>query len=164
MIPDPQELRSLMDESTFESPYQTPEEYSSGGELEGTKTANLILSQTSTSNPDEPRTLKAGYDDKNFIMTVEFRDGTRYNYYDVPPSMWQEFYHAFSKGRYLKASGLDDWHNKGPAADEDAGWKQTRKKVTYQDLMGRIQRGKGEDARIVEKQSTQEALGQVPNY
>lgn len=163
MVPDPQELQDLMDDSTFDSPYKTPEEYASGGDLEGTLVANLVLSQTSTSNPDEPRTLKAGYDDENFILTVEFRDGTLYNYYDVPPSMWQEFYYAFSKGIYLKESGLDNWANKGPA-DEDQDWKKTRRKVSYQDLMGKIKRGRGEDARMVDRQSTQEALGQEPNY
>lgn len=163
MIPDPQELKDFMDDSNFNSPYKTPEEYASGGEQEGQLTANLILSQTSTSNPDEPRTLKAGYDDTNYILTVEFRDGTLYNYYDVPPSMWQEFYNSFSKGVYLKESGLDNWANKGPA-DEDQDWTQTRKKVSYQDLMGKIKRGRGETARMFEGYSTQEALGQEPNY
>jgi len=163
MVPDPQNLKDLMDESTFESPYKTPEELAADGDDAGTITANLILAQTSTSNPDEPRTLKAGYDDENFILTVEFRDGTLFNYYDVPPSMWQEFYYAFSKGTYLKDSGLDDWVNKGPA-HKDQSWKRTRRAVRYQDLMGRIKKGRGEDARIVEGQSTQEALGQEPNY
>lgn len=162
-MPDPNDLKKLMESSTFESNYKTPEQYAAGGEEEGEKTANLILSQTSTTNPDEPRTLKAGYDDNNYILTVEFRDGTLYNYYDVPPSVWQEFYYSFSKGMYLRDSGLDNWANKGPAS-EGSEWRQTRRKVSYQDLMGRIKKGKGEDARIVEAQSTQEALGQVPNY
>lgn len=162
-MPDPQDLKELMKGSTFESNYKTPTEYAAEGEQEGEKTANLILSQTSTTNPDEPRTLRAGYDDKNYILTVEFRDGTLYNYYDVPPSVWQEFYYAFSKGMFLRDSGLDGWANKGPAS-EGSEWKQTRRKVTYQDLMGKIKKGKEDDARIVEAQSTQEALGQVPNY
>jgi len=163
MMPDPTNLKELMESSTFQSNYKTPANYASKGDDEGEITANLILSQTSTTDPDEPRTLKAGYDDKNFILTVEFRDGTLYNYYDVPPSVWQEFYYAFSKGMFLKESGLDNWANKGVASG-DAEWTTRRRKVSYQDLMGRIKKGKGEDARIVETVSTQEALGQVPNY
>jgi len=60
---------------------------------------------TSTTNWRRPRTVAAGYDydadkDKG-VLTVVFRDGTFYNYYDVPPSVWIEFHDSFSKGPML---------------------------------------------------------------
>jgi hypothetical protein len=81
----------------------------------GSKWAPLTENPTSTSNVNEPRTLGAGYDSKNFILTVQFRDGTLYNYYDVPPSIWREFRAAPSKGVYMQAD-LDSWPTKGKVA------------------------------------------------
>ena len=70
---------------------------------------------TTSSNPKRPRTIKAGYDIKSQTMTVVFRDGTWWNYYEVPMSMWQGFILADSKGQYLANSGLDQWPKMGPA-------------------------------------------------
>lgn len=70
---------------------------------------------TTSSNPKRPRTLKAGYDQKTQTMTVVFRDGTWWNYYEVPSYMWQGFILAESKGQYLASSGLDQWPKMGPA-------------------------------------------------
>lgn len=67
---------------------------------------------TSTSNPSRPRTLAAGYylyvgerakeyADQRGTLTVMFRDGTFYNYYNVPPGTWQEFKSSISKGPML---------------------------------------------------------------
>lgn len=60
---------------------------------------------TSTSNWKRPRTVAAGYDyDEESdlgTVTVVFRDGTFYNYYDVPSSVWVEFHASFSKGPML---------------------------------------------------------------
>lgn len=85
----------------------------------------LSLKSTSTINPDRPRTWAAGYaleheDDEYGTMTVVFRDdkggtGVWWNYYDVPRDMWTTFKGEESKGRYLKSSGLDEWHNMGLA-------------------------------------------------
>lgn len=77
--------------------------------------AKLELKSTSTSNPEKPRTVAAGYEFSTGTLTVVFRDGTWWNYYEVPPEMWQEFKSVESKGKYLKASGLDAWPNMGPA-------------------------------------------------
>lgn len=85
------------------------------GARNGTVWASLTENPTSTTNVEEPRTLAAGYDRKNFILTIQFRDGTLYNYYDVPPSIWREFRFAESKGKYMQ-SGLDSWAEKGPVA------------------------------------------------
>lgn len=76
--------------------------------------AKLELKGTSTTNPDRPRTTAAGYDTKNEILTVVFRDGTWWNYYGVSPEMWGEFVSAPSKGEYLRDSGLDTWDDMGP--------------------------------------------------
>jgi hypothetical protein len=88
----------------------------------GFKDADLNVTQTI--DPTRPRTWAAGYDydvkSENGTLTVVFRDdnggtGVWWNYYDVPYQIWEEFRNATSKGRYLKASGLDNWHNMGPA-------------------------------------------------
>lgn len=73
------------------------------------------MENTSSSNPSRPRTIKAGYDYKSKTMVVVFRDGTWWEYRNVPRDMWDEFKMADSKGRYLRASGLDSWGNMGPA-------------------------------------------------
>jgi hypothetical protein len=69
----------------------------------------LVDLPTSTSNWKRPRTVAAGYDyDEESdlgTITVVFRDGTFYNYYDVPSSVWVQFHASFSKGPMLnKAS------------------------------------------------------------
>lgn len=76
--------------------------------------ANLSIRGTSTTNYKRPRTVAAGYDPETRTMTVVFRDNTWWNYYDVPEDMWREFEMSESKGRYLRESGLDAWHNMGP--------------------------------------------------
>jgi hypothetical protein len=75
----------------------------------------LNLRTTTSSNPKKPRTLKAGYDYKTETLTVVFRDGTWWNYYDVPPYIWEGFVLAPSKGPYLESSGLNKWPKMGVA-------------------------------------------------
>jgi len=75
----------------------------------------LNLRATTSSNPKKPRTLKAGYDYKTQTLTVVFRDGTWWNYYDVPPYLWEGFVLAPSKGPYLESSGLNKWPKMGVA-------------------------------------------------
>ena len=82
-----------------------------GWTFKGVAVAPSALSDipTSTSNWRRPRTVAAGYDynpdsDKG-VLTVVFRDGTFYNYYDVPPSVWIEFHDSFSKGPMLNQIG-----------------------------------------------------------
>lgn len=64
---------------------------------------------TSSTNYSRPRTVAAGYDPAKKTMTVVFRDGTFYNYYEVEPSEWSAFYASYSKG----APWLNKGHNKG---------------------------------------------------
>ena len=76
--------------------------------------ALLTVVPTSTTNPSRPRTVAAGYDKADEKITVVFRDGTFYNYYEVTPQEWQRFKAVVSKGRYIynyldsKPRGLAD--------------------------------------------------------
>lgn len=63
--------------------------------------ADINIVPTSTINPDRPRTVAAGYDRERSVLTVVFRDGTFYNYYDVSPSLWKNFKQTTSKGRFI---------------------------------------------------------------
>jgi hypothetical protein len=93
------------------------------------------LAATSTKDPSRPRTWAAGYapepilDEEGNItgyhdygtMTVVFRDdkpggwGVWWNYYEVPDTLWNGFDDAYSKGEFLRESGLDNWFNMGAA-------------------------------------------------
>jgi hypothetical protein len=53
---------------------------------------------TSSTNYSRPRTVAAGYDPERQTMTVVFRDGTFYNYYEVTPGEWRAFKASISKG------------------------------------------------------------------
>ena len=77
--------------------------------------ANITQSPTYTTNPERPRTLGAGYDVTRYILTVQFRDNTLYNYYDVPPHIWEQFRGSSSKGKYMQRE-LDQWPEKGPVS------------------------------------------------
>lgn len=70
----------------------------------GRQPAPISLVPTSTINPDRPRTVAAGYDESRQVLTVVFRDGTFYNYYEVDRAMWDQFKAVQSKGRYIAAN------------------------------------------------------------
>ena len=53
---------------------------------------------TSSTNYSRPRTVAAGYDSARQTMTVVFRDGTFYNYYQVTEGEWRAFKASISKG------------------------------------------------------------------
>lgn len=61
--------------------------------------ARLTDIPTSSTNSSRPRTVAAGYDKNRKVMTVMFRDGTLYNYYDVSEDEWLSFHNSLSKGR-----------------------------------------------------------------
>ncbi len=95
---------------------QRPEKEEQVPDEESFQTVSAInMRATTSSNPKRPRTIKAGYDFKSQTMTVVFRDGTWWNYYEVPAYMWQGFILSESKGKYLASSGLDSWPKMGPA-------------------------------------------------
>ena len=145
MIIDPQDMRDDLglEENIVNNLYLGPgstEEFQVVEEREpeapGGHFKNSDLNVTSTIDPTRPRTWAAGYqfdsESENGTLTVVFRDdsggtGVWWNYYDVPWQMWEEFRDAESKGRYLKASGLDNWHNMGPADPTMlGGWKSSQ--------------------------------------
>jgi len=76
--------------------------------------APISLMPTSTINPERPRTVAAGYDPQRQVLTVVFRDGTFYNYYEVPPEVWGSFRQVTSKGRFIKQF-LDEQYQRGAA-------------------------------------------------
>lgn len=80
---------------------------------EDTSAAPLTVVPTSTTNPDRPRTVAAGYDRHEEKITVVFRDGTFYNYYEVTPPEWQAFKSRVSKGQYIYS--YLDFKPRGPA-------------------------------------------------
>jgi len=44
---------------------------------------------------------RIGYDDDVQTLTVEFKNGGTYNYFDVPSQVFEGFRSAASKGQYL---------------------------------------------------------------
>ena len=53
----------------------------------------------------ESSNLKAiGYDDNNAILEIEFKNGSAYEYYDVPQYEYDGFMSADSKGKYANAN------------------------------------------------------------
>ena len=59
---------------------------------------NVTEIPTSSTNYQRPRTVAAGYDPYRQVMTVVFRDGTFYNYYEVTQGEWNSFHASYSKG------------------------------------------------------------------
>ena len=82
-------------------------------ELEDDSPADITLVPTSTSNPQRPRTVAAGYDEEEEKLTVIFRDGTFYNYYEVDGNEWAVFKANRSKGAVI--AQLLDFKPRGPA-------------------------------------------------
>jgi hypothetical protein len=72
---------------------------------------------TSTSNFKRPRTVAAGYDRGQQLLTVVFRDGTFWNYYDVSNDEWIKFHNSYSKGELLNKGGSIYENHRGDAAD-----------------------------------------------
>lgn len=78
---------------------------------------------TSSTDYSRPRTVAAGYDASRQTMTVVFRDGTFYNYYEVTTGEWQAFKASVSKGnpwlnkanKYQGSDGLFVGKPRGPA-------------------------------------------------
>ena len=55
--------------------------------------------------PDSTCFSRVGYDSRNNVLIVVFRDsGAEYHYYDVPEDVWESFYDSTSLGRYFNAN------------------------------------------------------------
>jgi hypothetical protein len=51
--------------------------------------------------PDSSNIARYKYDDKSHVLTVEFKKGGVYNYYDVPKVVVEQMKIAPSKGAFL---------------------------------------------------------------
>ena len=91
---------------------------------------DMQIKATSTTTPARPRTLRAGYDKNSQTMTVVFRDGRWWNYYDVPESVWLDFKGTFSKGEFLRENGFDDGFYAMGATDMSQVSRQQRVMLT----------------------------------
>jgi hypothetical protein len=54
-----------------------------------------------TETPDSSNIARYRYDEKAHVLTVEFKNGGTYNYYDVPLPVYVQMNAATSKGQYL---------------------------------------------------------------
>ncbi len=54
--------------------------------------------------PDSSNIARYRYDEKGRVLTVEFKNGGTYNYYDVPQAVFEQMNHASSKGEFLARS------------------------------------------------------------
>ena len=68
-----------------------------------------------TTNPGRPRAHVIAYAPEANKLIVVFRDGTWWEYNNVPTNMWLGLKNSPSTGGYLRASGLDGWSDMGPA-------------------------------------------------
>lgn len=51
--------------------------------------------------PESSNIAGFGYENDTQVLTVEFKQGGRYNYYDVPDAVFEQMRNASSKGQYL---------------------------------------------------------------
>jgi hypothetical protein len=95
-------------------------------EIEGDPEAPAALTDipTSSTNVRRPRTVAAGYDEQRQVLTVMFRDGTLFNFYNVDAGTWKTFHNSYSKGpmlnlwnkgTYSPGALLTSPHSYGPA-------------------------------------------------
>lgn len=55
--------------------------------------------------PESTCFSRVGYDARNNVLIVVFRDsGAEYHYFGVPEDVWESFYDSVSLGRYFNAN------------------------------------------------------------
>jgi len=89
-----------------------------------------------TSNAKRPRALTIGYNADTRTLIVVFRDNTWWQYNDVPAHMWIGLRNSGSTGEFLRAEGLDQWPDMGPA-NPDALSAGVRAQISYSASMAR---------------------------
>jgi len=50
---------------------------------------------------DSSAVRSVGYDPKSLVLEIEYTNGSIYDYYDVPPEVYQEFCEADSMGAFV---------------------------------------------------------------
>lgn len=122
--------RPLYDVDDLTGSLVVPGEIAAPGEEYGEddSPAPLTVVPTSTTNPKRPRTVAAGYDKDEEKLTVVFRDGTFYNYYEVDENEWQVFKANRSKGAIIYS--LLDFKPRGPA--DESSISQSARAAYYQ--------------------------------
>lgn len=83
-----------------------------------------------TSNPSRPRALVIAYAPEVNRLIVVFRDGTWWQYNNVPTNVWLGLKNSPSTGKYLRSSGLDSWGDMGPA-DVDEMPASIKEQISY---------------------------------
>ena len=99
---------------------------------EDTSPAPITIVPTSTTNPERPRTVAAGYDADEEKLTVVFRDGTFYNYYEVDENEWAAFKANRSKGAIIYR--MLDFKPRGPA--DESSISQSAREAYYRFARG----------------------------
>ncbi len=54
--------------------------------------------------PESSNVARFRYDEANQVLTVEFKNGGAYNYFDVPETAFEQMKAAPSKGQFLAQS------------------------------------------------------------
>ena len=101
--------------------------------------APITVVPTSTTNPTRPRTVAAGYDADEEKLTVVFRDGTFYNYYEVDENEWAAFKANRSKGAIIYR--MLDFKPRGPA--DESSISQSAREAYYRFARGAQIHSKG---------------------
>jgi len=101
--------------------------------------APITVVPTSTTNPQRPRTVAAGYDADEEKLTVVFRDGTFYNYYEVDETEWAAFKANRSKGAIIYR--MLDFKPRGPA--DESSISQSAREAYYRFARGAQLHSKG---------------------
>lgn len=68
---------------------------------DGDVTLLLPYRPTPSSCKPRPRTKAAGYDRDTMTLRVQFRNGRIYEYYNVPPRIWNNFKRVKSPGKFI---------------------------------------------------------------
>lgn len=53
---------------------------------------------------DSSTISRMAYDEPRKVLTIEFKNGSRYEYYDLPTHVFQHMRGAASKGQFLSAN------------------------------------------------------------
>lgn len=137
--PTPEDIEEQAAEAGIEL---TPGDDEDGDNPEG-RAAVLSVIPTSTTDPERPRTIAAGYDRRTQTLSVLFRPnsggsnvGGPYNYYGVTPKEWQNFRAAISKGVFIRL--YLDGKERGWASIDSALYDQV---VAYAEALQKIQKG-----------------------